>query len=78
MSYEFEKIKIDELNPEDMVYAVPALFTILAKMVTNNDSAKLDQFYKLFDKILENNGDGKSRDAIAAIGQITKYSLSGE
>ncbi|MDX7988489.1 hypothetical protein FE392_14300 [Xenorhabdus sp. 12] len=78
MSHEFEKIKINELNKEDMSYAVLALFTILAKMVTNNDSEKLDQLYKLFDKILENNGDGKSRNAIAAVGQITKYSLSGE
>ncbi|CDH26361.1 hypothetical protein [Xenorhabdus bovienii] len=78
MSYEFEKVKVDEINPEDMAYAVPALFTILAGMVTNKEPEKLDQLYKLFDKVLENNGDGTSREAIALVGQITRLGLSEE
>ncbi|CBJ79834.1 hypothetical protein XBJ2_2270001 [Xenorhabdus bovienii str. Jollieti] len=76
MSYEFEKIKVDEINLEDMTYAVPVLFTILAGMVTNKEPEKLDQLYKLFDKVLENNEDGTSRESIALVGQITKFSLS--
>ncbi|WP_237388428.1 hypothetical protein [Xenorhabdus sp. Sc-CR9] len=76
MQYEFEKIKVNELNPEEMTYAVPVLFSLLAKMVTEDDPEKLVQLYRLLDKAIEFNENASCRDQIALVGQITKFSLS--
>ncbi|PHM31307.1 hypothetical protein [Xenorhabdus innexi] len=76
MQYEFEKIKVNGVNPEDMAYAVPVLFSLLAKMITEDDPEKLVRLYGLLDKAIEFNENASCRDQIALVGQITKFSLS--
>lgn len=78
MKYKFEQIDITSLNPEEMVCAVPVLFTLLAKMVTQDDAQKLDQLYRLIDSALECNKETSCHDQIALVGKVAKFSLSGE
>ncbi|QKJ48937.1 hypothetical protein G9394_10385 [Proteus vulgaris] len=55
MQYEFEKYTDVKLNTEDMTYAIPALFAIIAALVTGNDEEKQKELYELIDKVIKMN-----------------------
>ncbi|OBU07776.1 hypothetical protein [Morganella psychrotolerans] len=78
MEYEFEKYTGVTIVPEDMVYATPVLFAILASLVAGDSEEKQDKLYKLIDKAIEMNKETSSAAQLAVAGQFAKMALSGK
>lgn len=78
MQYEFEKYTGVKLNAEDMAYTTPALFAILAALVTGDDEAKQKELYELIDKVIKMNKGNRSETQIALAGQFAKMAISGK
>ncbi|HCU1241917.1 hypothetical protein [Morganella morganii] len=78
MEFDFEKIPKVDLVPEEVAYATPVLFSILAQLITDGDSKKQEELYKLIDNAVKMNDGATVKDTIATIGQMTKFSLSGK
>ena len=78
MQYEFEKYTGAKLIPEDMTYVTPALFAILATLITGNDEEKQNKLYELIDKAIKMNEGTPSEAQIAIAGQFAKMAISGK
>lgn len=76
MQYEFEKYTSAKLNAEDMAYTTPALFAILAALVTGDDEEKQRKLYELIDKTLKMNEGNRSETQIALAGLFAKMAIS--
>ncbi|MEM8028436.1 hypothetical protein Q4R25_17950 [Morganella morganii] len=78
MQYEFEKYTGAKFTSEDMTYAIPALFAILATLVTGDDEEKQNKLYELIDKAIKINEGTTSEAQIAIVGQFAKMAISGK
>lgn len=78
MQYEFEKYTSAKLNAEDMAYATPTLFAILAALVTGDDEEKQKELYELIDKVIKMNEGNRNETQIALAGQLAKMVISGK
>lgn len=78
MQYEFEKYTGITLIPENMAYATPALFAILAALIIGDDEEKQNKLYELIDKAIKMNEGNPSETQIAIAGQFAKMAISGK
>jgi len=59
-----------------MAIATPALFTLLAKLITDGNEDKKEQLFQLLDKAFEWNRHLPVAEQIALVAQVAKASLS--
>ncbi|EKB01397.1 hypothetical protein I5F94_03275 [Proteus mirabilis] len=78
MEYEFEKIKDPRIKAEEMAHTTPLLFSLLAKLITDNDKNKEERLFRMLDKSLEWNEQLPVKEQIALVGQVTKKALTGK
>ncbi|WIV89820.1 hypothetical protein [Proteus appendicitidis] len=60
-----------------MAHAIPLLFSLLAKLITD-DKNKEERLFRMLDKALEWNKELPVKEQIVLIGQTTKMALTGK
>ncbi|QEZ91941.1 hypothetical protein [Proteus sp. CD3] len=61
-----------------MAHAIPLLFSLLAKLITDDDKNKEERLFRMLDKALEWNKELPVKEQIVLIGQTTKMALTGK